>query len=148
MDIGNPFSRSLPMRPFLLTLIAVVATLAFAFAAPTAGIAENAGPEGPAPRFFTVLGFFENGKGFEMHEQVRRDPGDDLAARIHSVRFTDVELFDAAGKEITEKEFRKRVRVGSVVLVSADQKRVDPAYLRVVREDTVVVVGPLVKKPR
>src|SRR5262249_41590862 len=130
------------------TLIAVAGALACAFSARGAGAAENAGPTGPAPRFFTVLGFFENGKGFEMYEQARRDPGDDPAAHIYSVRFTDAELFDAAGRAITEKEFRKRVRAGSVVLVSTGQKKVDPAYLRVLREEAVVVVGPLVPKPR
>ena len=49
-------------------------------------------------------------------------------------------IFDAGGKKITAEQCRKRVKLGSVVLVTADENMPDPAYLAVLKEDTIVVV--------
>jgi hypothetical protein len=58
-----------------------------------------------------------------------------------------VRFFDAAGKRIDFKEALKRLTKMTAVFVSADGKEVDPFYLRLAREDTVVVVSPELAGP-
>jgi hypothetical protein len=54
---------------------------------------------------------------------------------------SDLEIYDATGKKLGTDEFRKRVRVGSVVVVASDENSVDPAYLAALKQDTLVLVG-------
>lgn len=61
---------------------------------------------------------------------------------------SDLEFSDAAGKKLTADEFRKRVKVGSVVLVAADENPVDRVYLTALKPDTVVVGGVIVLMAR
>jgi hypothetical protein len=56
----------------------------------------------------------------------------------------DLEFQDAAGKKLTEEEFRKRAAVGSTVVVASDEKKIDPAYLGILKPDTAVVLGATV----
>jgi hypothetical protein len=47
---------------------------------------------------------------------------------------------DAQGKRLSREEFVSRVRAGDVILVSADNKPVDQAYLRVFKGEMLVLV--------
>ncbi|MCI0641626.1 MAG: hypothetical protein L0Y72_17675 [Gemmataceae bacterium] len=54
----------------------------------------------------------------------------------------------AGGKKLTKEEVGKQLKAGSVVLISADGRPVDPVYLRAIQTDTVVLVtGPSVTQP-
>ena len=52
-------------------------------------------------------------------------------------------VFDAAGTRLTREAARKRFAVGDTVLVSTSGKKVDPAYLRVVKKETLILVHPV-----
>jgi len=52
-------------------------------------------------------------------------------------------VVDIHGKNLDEKEILKRLKVETPVLVSVDGEMLDPYYLKLVKEDTVVIVlGP------
>src|SRR6516165_4623478 len=53
----------------------------------------------------------------------------------------DVQVFNGAGKRLAGADLPKFLK-SVPVLVSSDGKPVDPFYLRLVREDTLVVVAP------
>jgi hypothetical protein len=49
-------------------------------------------------------------------------------------------VHDAGGKKVTAEEALKRLKVGVTVLVATQP--VDPLYLRVIRPDTLILIGP------
>jgi hypothetical protein len=49
----------------------------------------------------------------------------------------------ASGKKIQGEAVAERLKPGAVVLLSADGAEVDPAYLRILREDTLVLILPV-----
>ncbi len=53
----------------------------------------------------------------------------------------DLEFHDASGKKLSADDFRKRVTVGSVVVVASDEKVVDPVYAAMLKPETVVLRG-------
>ena len=53
----------------------------------------------------------------------------------------DLEFQDASGKKLSVDDVRKRVKVGSVIVVASDEKVVDPAYVAMLKPDVVVVHG-------
>lgn len=60
------------------------------------------------------------------------------AVKAYPIAF--VQVYDAAGKQLSAEEALKRLTPGTVMLVAADGKRVDPAYLRIVRKDALILV--------
>ena len=61
---------------------------------------------------------------------------------IRKIELKSAEVFDARGKKLKSEEVWKRLATGAIVLVSADGKSVDPAYLGVLAADTLVIVSP------
>lgn len=53
------------------------------------------------------------------------------------------EVYDAEGNRLEVQEARKRLAAGSLVLVSASGKKVDPAYLRIIDKAALILVPPL-----
>jgi hypothetical protein len=49
-------------------------------------------------------------------------------------------VYDAAGKKVPAEEALKRLKAGATVLVATQP--VDPLYLRVIRPDTLILIGP------
>jgi len=93
-------------------------------------------PKGPAPRFFTVT---EIGRdNIKFTEVAIKDGRRVVFDYVPALART--EIYDASGKKITAEECRKRVKVGTVVLVAADKTKPDPAYLAVLKDDAVVLV--------
>ncbi len=63
-------------------------------------------------------------------------------------RFLDLKkcrVREASGKAIPPAEFPKRFQAGAVVVVTTDGNPPSRAFLRILRPDTVIVVGPAVK---
>jgi hypothetical protein len=54
----------------------------------------------------------------------------------------DVQVYGSDGKKISLKDVPRLLKKATPVLVSADGKKVDPFYLRLAREGTLVVVSP------
>jgi hypothetical protein len=95
-------------------------------------------PKGQAPRFFTVTGLDK--------DQVELTEVGPTAGKINEFKkykpaFKYLEISDASGKTLSAEDFTDRVKIGTVVIVPADAKKVDPAYLSVMKGDTVVLGG-------
>ncbi len=54
----------------------------------------------------------------------------------------DLTLYTADGKEADKALLKKLTTEGGVVVVSADGKKVDPKYLKLFRDDTLILVSP------
>lgn len=63
------------------------------------------------------------------------------AGVTHKAALQDLEVYAGKGKRLSTQELPNLVKAGSVVLVAADENKVDPSYLAVLKEDTVVLVG-------
>ena len=95
-------------------------------------------PKGQAPGFFRVT---------QIDEDTIELKG--AGSTTYKSTIKDLEFYDAKGKKLTADELRKRViKVGSVVVAASDENNVDPAYLSVLKEDTVVLVGVTVQLVR
>lgn len=99
-------------------------------------------PQSPAPRFFIVSGL-----DAETIELTEIDTvGDDMImSTVYRPQIADIGISDAAGNVLDEATLRARIAIGSVVLVAADEHRVDPVYLGIVRDDTIVLSGVVVR---
>lgn len=53
-----------------------------------------------------------------------------------------LEFYNVKGEKLMDEEAMKRFVAGAVVLLSADGNKVDPAYLRIVKDDALIVVLP------
>jgi uncharacterized protein (TIGR03067 family) len=103
----------------------------------TGGAKEKAKlPKGPAPRFFAVTEIGDD--NIKFTELSIRDGRQVIFDYVPTL--TETKIYDASGKKITAEQCRKRVKLGTVVLVSADKNMPDPAYLKVVRDDAVILV--------
>ncbi len=67
----------------------------------------------------------------------------------HKASIKDLDFYNAAGTKLTAEELEKRsIKVGSVVVASADENPVDPAYLSILKDDTLVLTGVAVQVAR
>ena len=51
-----------------------------------------------------------------------------------------LEFYNVKGEKLKDDEATKRFVTGAVVLLSIDGNKVDPVYLRIVKEDTLILV--------
>jgi hypothetical protein len=117
-------------------------------------------PEGSPPRIVSIVGM----KGdvvtyrdfFSMPiipKAVDQPNPKELAPALHSagpaiacaVEFSlkEGEVFDAEGNRLDAEAAKTRLVVGATVLVSTSEKKVDPAYLRIVEKKALILVHPL-----
>lgn len=99
-------------------------------------------PHGPAPRFFIVSGL--DADTIELTE-VDTVADDMIVSTVYRPRIADIEMFDAAGNALDARTFRSRIHIGIVVLVAADEHPIDPIYLSIVEDDTIVLMGVVVR---
>jgi hypothetical protein len=59
-----------------------------------------------------------------------------------TIALKDTKVFDAAGKAVTNEDVFKRAKAGAVVVISADERDVDPIFLNVLDKNTLVFVSP------
>lgn len=65
--------------------------------------------------------------------------------RMVQVEFGDVKdlvISTADGKDVSKADALKKLTDGAVVIASADGKKVDPKFLKLFRDDTLVLVSP------
>ena len=103
---------------------------------------EKVAAEGPRPHFFIVI---EVNKDGLVIKQVGPTKGEFSSTMEYKPAFKEIDAFDPKGKKLTADEVVKRIKPGSVVLVSVDEKPVDPAYLSIVKDDTVILAGVVVR---
>jgi hypothetical protein len=63
--------------------------------------------------------------------------------QVRDVPLDSAQFSEAGGKKLSSEDILKRVAVGTIVVISADGKPVDPAYLKTLAKDTLVVVSPV-----
>lgn len=105
-------------------------------------------PKGEGPRFFIVLAINAEGIDIQRVNPPTKSPTPPDPIR-HRTTFNKVETTpgrseqvratDATGKALTPEEVTRRLKPGSIVLVSEDVDPIDPVYLAVVKADTVVL---------
>jgi hypothetical protein len=103
-------------------------------------------PKGLPPRFMTVAKIDKVSIELIEVQAVTGRP-DDLNESRRTARLKSLRGFDTKGKELRRATWQKRLKAGDVVVVATDDKKVDPAYLRVLKDDTVVLWGVRVLTP-
>jgi len=99
--------------------------------------------KGPAPRFFTVTAV--GNESLVLTES--RSTMDGFVVTSYKPVIKDIEAYDPKGKRLSAEDLLKRVKAGTMVLVAADEKHVDPAFLSILKDDAVVLVGVVVRGP-
>jgi hypothetical protein len=117
--------------------IALVALTCVAFSSILAE-EKNPLPQGVGPEFFILRGVSKDALDIQRVNPSTKDPTPPEPIR-HKVTLKDVRATDPKGKSLTMDEIVKRVRVGGVIMVSDDADPIDPVYLAVLKEETVVL---------
>jgi hypothetical protein len=103
-------------------------------------------PKGLPPRFMTVAKIDKDNVELIEVQAVEGRPDDSTESR-RTARLKSLHGFDTKGKELGREIWQKRLKAGDVVVVATDDKKIDPAYLRVLKDDTVVLWGVRVLTP-
>jgi hypothetical protein len=103
-------------------------------------------PKGLPPRFMTVAKIDRDNIELIEVQAVEGRPDDSTESR-RTARLKSLRGFDTQGKELGREIWQKRLKAGDVVVVATDDKKVKPAYLRVLKDDTVVLWGVRVLTP-
>lgn len=82
--------------------------------------------------------FFEK---FVMHKPV-------WVQRITRLAVTkETEVFDGGNNRLADPEIWKRLKTGIPILLAADGRKVDPAYLAIVEKDAIILANPATVVP-
>jgi hypothetical protein len=66
---------------------------------------------------------------------------------LGTISLDSSEVFEAEGKKLNNDDVKKRVTDGMTVLISADGKKVDAKFLKLLAKDTLVFVSEQLAKP-
>lgn len=140
----------------MLSLLPALCTLVLAAPIP---VHEPELPKGPPPRVMTVTTSTHNRQVFHLIKteyvsgtEEMALPDDNEIKKVEVARKSpvmiefqvdekEVQFYGRDGKQLGLKDVRNRLKGPTAVLVSADGKPVDPFYLRLLREDALVVVS-------
>jgi len=143
------------------TLYAVVLTAAFAAPAPAEEPIKP--PQGPPPQqviaSVTKDGRFEITQleivpVMENRERVVTLAGGGAVKEVYTVTVfkvvqtkrriqgEGVKVYTAAGKEVNVRDVPEKLKKPTIVLFAADENKVDPFYLKIIKGDTLVIVAP------
>jgi hypothetical protein len=81
----------------------------------------------------------QGGKQVPVTETVTVAVVTQLVRQLKSPKF---QVFEAGGKKGDPKDLARRLKKWTPVLLSADGKKVDPFYLQVIKDETLVVLLP------
>jgi hypothetical protein len=87
------------------------------------------------PRTITV-----NGQAVTQTVEVVKTKTVQVTRRIKG---DGVKVYTAAGKEVDAKDVPDKLKKPTIVLFAADDKKVDPFYLKIIKPDTLVIVAPV-----
>ena len=126
------------LRCSLVGVVVALAALSVAPAQEKVAAAEGAG---------TTLLHRDRGEQGRARiiKQVGPTKGEFSTTLEYKPAFKDIDASDPKGKKLTADEVAKRLKPGTVVLVSVDEKPVDPVYLSIVKDDTVILAGVVVR---
>jgi hypothetical protein len=142
-----------------------LAALTPLLAAPAADDTKDKPPEGPAPKFVTVEKYDKDKDILQARavEQVAVTEAVPVKVVIMGREATEIrsvtrmvsravvtahalkgsQFFDGAGKKLKDDEARDRLKAGRTVLLAPTPQAPDPAYLKVLAKDTLIIApGP------
>jgi hypothetical protein len=139
----------------MVSLLTALSTLVLAAPAP---VREPGAPKGPPPRVMTTTTAPDGPQGIEtvvievvmVNKIVPQVDGKEVVVTekvpVHKTKVLTlddkgVQVYGSDGKLIDPREVRHRLKRPTAVLVSADGEPVDPFFLRLAREDTLIVVS-------
>jgi hypothetical protein len=148
------------MRFHGLAAFLVPLSISLLHAAP---VPEEQKPAGPAPRLFPAPQVDDNGQltfhqvRVENREEIRTqtiiDPQTGKVVQVtekvlvpvfteskQALSAKDYTAYDVAGTKIEDESLADALKKHPLVLLSSDGKKVDPAYLKMFRDGTVVLV--------
>ena len=140
------------------TLLAAV--LASAVAAPAPPEPEIKPPQGPPPTqvlaSMTKDGEFEISQPQQVPEARKEERTVTIDGRpvkqtvtvfmyktvqvTRRIKAEGVTVYTTAGKEVPAKDVPDKLKKPTIVLLAADGNKVDPFYLKIIKEDTLVIV--------
>ena len=138
--------------------------LTLALLAPAAPIPKDVVPAGPAPYIlnlkseddgkvrFTVLRIEKvkvtevtiqlGPNNQQIPVQTEREVTVTKYARVELAELKDVKVYSVEGKEIDAKEAGKRLSEKAMAIASSNGAKVDPAFLKLFKDDVLILVSP------
>jgi hypothetical protein len=93
-------------------------------------------PQGQSPRLFFVTKIEKD--QFDVSE-VLPPKGELRWRRTFHPKFDKVKALDTKQQKLSPAQLRDRIKLGAVVLVAVDEHPIDPAYLKAIAPDTIVL---------
>jgi hypothetical protein len=121
-------------------LLVVIALSAFS----TASAQDDPPLPGEPPQFFTVTAV--NDESLVIKRRPTPTKEVDVPNIVYKPAFKTLKATDGKGKALTANEVRRRVKPGSIVIVSPDEDPVEFAILSVIKDDTVILLDILPRK--
>lgn len=124
-----------------------IACLLFAFAPILSASAQEKVklPADEPPQLFIVAAVNKDGLVLQRRYPSTKEV-DAPTVIEYKALFKSIQARDAKGKPITAEDILRRVKPGTVVLVSADDQRVDPVFLSEMKDDTLILSGVIPPK--
>src|SRR4051812_45434433 len=94
-------------------------------------------PKGPVPLFFIVTAVNADGLVVEPVPLPTKEVFPEKI--VYRPAFKGMDATNPKGQKLTRGEVAKRLKPGSVILVNVDETPVDPAYLAILKDDTVIL---------
>ncbi len=88
------------------------------------------------------IGIAIGAPGGAAPKQIEREVNVPKEMRVELSDVKDLTVTTASGKAVDTKEAIKKLSEGGLVVVTTDGKALDPKFLKVLREDTLVLVSP------
>ncbi len=67
--------------------------------------------------------------------------------RVRTLDMKGVTVHTAAGKEVDPKELPEKLKKKTIAFLACDGKKVDPFYLKPLKDDTLIIVAPIPDPP-
>ena len=138
--------------------------LTIALLAPGAPIPKDVAPAGPAPYILNLKSENDGKVRFSVRRtekvkvtevtiqlgpnnqqipvQVEREVSVTTQVRVELAELKDVKVYGADGKEIDLKEAGKKLNEKAMAIASSNGAKVDPAFLKLFKDDILVLVSP------
>ena len=128
------------MSPRLVLVLSVFVSLHSVNTLP----AQEVKLPGDPPQFFTVTAI--NDEGLVIEQRPLSSKLIDVPNIVFKPTFKSLQAMNAGGKKLSTDELKKRLKVGTLLLVSPDEDAVEPAYLAVLKEETVILLDVFPRK--
>jgi hypothetical protein len=128
-----------------------------------APVPKDAAPAGPAPRLLELkaeqdgkirvqvlrqvkqtvtVNTMVNKNGQNVVEPQQREVVSNVMTRVELSEVKDLTIWSADGKEADKPMALKKLAEGAIVVISADGKKVDPKFMKLFRDDVLVLASP------